>query len=89
MGLVAPDGELGALRRHAPLRRRRRARSSPTGSTRRGIDEYIGEAVEPDSYLKSPYYKPLGYPDGIYRVGPLARLNVCDAHGHAAGRRAS
>jgi NAD-reducing hydrogenase large subunit len=39
--------------------------------------EYIGEAVQPDSYLKSPYYKPLGYPDGIYRVGPLARLNVC------------
>jgi NAD-reducing hydrogenase large subunit len=39
--------------------------------------EYIGEAVQPDSYLKSPYYLPLGYPDGIYRVGPLARLNVC------------
>jgi NAD-reducing hydrogenase large subunit len=39
--------------------------------------EYIGEAVQPDSYLKSPYYKPLGFPDGIYRVGPLARLNVC------------
>ncbi len=35
----------------------------------------IGEAVEPFSYLKSPYYKPLGYPQGIYRVGPLARLN--------------
>ena len=40
-------------------------------------DEFIGEAVEPWSYLKSPYYRPLGYPDGIYRVGPLARLNVC------------
>ncbi len=40
--------------------------------------EYIGEAVEPDSYLKSPYFRPLGYPDGCYRVGPLARLNVCD-----------
>jgi NAD-reducing hydrogenase large subunit len=26
--------------------------------------------------MKFPYYKPLGYPDGIYRVGPLARLNV-------------
>jgi NAD-reducing hydrogenase large subunit len=39
--------------------------------------EYIGEAVQSDSYLKSPYYKPLGYPEGIYRVGPLARLNVC------------
>ncbi|HPU54668.1 MAG TPA: Ni/Fe hydrogenase subunit alpha [Verrucomicrobiota bacterium] len=39
--------------------------------------EFIGEAVEPSSYLKSPYYRPLGYPQGIYRVGPLARLNVC------------
>jgi NAD-reducing hydrogenase large subunit len=28
------------------------------------------------SYLKAPYYKPMGYPDGIYRVGPLSRLNV-------------
>jgi NAD-reducing hydrogenase large subunit len=43
--------------------------------------QYIGEAVEPWSYLKFPYYKPLGYPDGIYRVGPLARLNVCDRIG--------
>lgn len=38
--------------------------------------EYIGEAALPDSYLKAPYYKPHGYPAGIYRVGPLARLNV-------------
>jgi NAD-reducing hydrogenase large subunit len=43
--------------------------------------EYIGEAVEPWSYLKSPYYKPGGYPDGIYRVGPLARLNIADRCG--------
>ncbi|MEA5619784.1 Ni/Fe hydrogenase subunit alpha [Cronbergia sp. UHCC 0137] len=48
--------------------------------------EIIGEAVQTDSYLKSPYYRPLGYPDqsdhchldsGMYRVGPLARLNIC------------
>lgn len=39
--------------------------------------DYIGEAVENDSYLKSPYYLPIGYPEGIYRVGPAARLNVC------------
>lgn len=39
-------------------------------------ERWIGEAVEPDSYLKSPYYKPLGHPGGVYRVGPLARLNV-------------
>ncbi len=38
--------------------------------------EYIGETVEPWSYLKSAYYLPRGYPDGLYRVGPLARLNV-------------
>lgn len=37
---------------------------------------YIGEATVPHSYLKAPYFKPLGYPDGIYRVGPLARLNA-------------
>lgn len=43
--------------------------------------DFIGEAVENWSYLKFPYYKPLGYPDGIYRVGPLARLNVCDRIG--------
>jgi len=41
----------------------------------------IGEAVEPFSYLKSPYYMPLGYPDGIYRVGPLARLNIVEQCG--------
>jgi NAD-reducing hydrogenase large subunit len=40
--------------------------------------DFIGEAVQSSSYLKSPYYKPLGYPDGMYRVGPLARLNVCE-----------
>jgi NAD-reducing hydrogenase large subunit len=56
--------------------------------------EVIGEAVEPWSYLKFPYYKPLAlrglngdapppgfYQAGMYRVGPLARLNVCDFAG--------
>src|SRR5581483_7697716 len=43
--------------------------------------DLIGEAVEPWSYLKSPYYKPRGYPEGIYRVGPLARLNIIDRCG--------
>lgn len=40
-------------------------------------EEAIGEAVERDSFLKSPYYRPLGYPQGVYRVGPLSRLNIC------------
>jgi NAD-reducing hydrogenase large subunit len=47
-------------------------------------ESFLGEAVEPWSYLKFPYYKPLGYPDGIYRVGPLARLNVCERIGMEA-----
>ena len=33
------------------------------------------------SYLKAPYYKPIGPEHGVYRVGPLGRLNVADACG--------
>jgi NAD-reducing hydrogenase large subunit len=47
----------------------------------REFETLIAEAVEPDTYLKSPYYKPLGYPDGIYRVGPLARLRAAQSCG--------
>jgi NAD-reducing hydrogenase large subunit len=49
--------------------------------------EFLGEAVENWSYLKFPYYKPLGYPNGIYRVGPLARLNTCDRIGTPEANR--
>jgi NAD-reducing hydrogenase large subunit len=80
LGMVAPDGTL-----------------EHTDGKLRFVDErgnvvadqidpadyraYLGEAVEPWSYLKSPYYRPLGYPAGIYRVGPLARLNVASRCG--------
>ena len=40
--------------------------------------EFLGEAVEPYTFTKFPYYKPRGYPEGMYRVGPLARLNLVD-----------
>ena len=46
--------------------------------------DVFGEAVEPWSYLKFPYYKPYAtnsYADGMYRVGPLARVHVCDFAG--------
>jgi NAD-reducing hydrogenase large subunit len=51
-----------------------------------GIDgasyaNYIAELARPWTYLKTSYYKPLGYPEGIYRVGPLARLNIVDGCG--------
>jgi NAD-reducing hydrogenase large subunit len=40
--------------------------------------DYIQEHVEPWSYLKFPFYKKMGYPDGVYRVGPLGRLNLAE-----------
>jgi NAD-reducing hydrogenase large subunit len=39
----------------------------------------IGEHVEDWSYLKFPFLKDKGWPEGTYRVGPLARLNVADS----------
>ena len=39
--------------------------------------EFISESSNQSSYLKSPFYQPLGLPGGMYRVGPLARLNIC------------
>lgn len=45
--------------------------------------QWVGEASLRNSYLKAPYFKPLGYPAGVYRVGPLARLNTADRLGTA------
>lgn len=42
----------------------------------RDFSSYLGEASEDYSFVKFPFYRPLGYPKGYYRVGPLARLNV-------------
>ena len=41
--------------------------------------EYLGEHVEDWTYMKFPFYKKYGYPEGSYRVGPLGRLNVAEA----------
>jgi len=43
--------------------------------------QWIGEASLRDSYLKAPYFKPQGYPTGVYRVGPLARINAAERCG--------
>ena len=48
--------------------------------------DYLGEIAHPWSYLKTSFYKPLGYPDGVYRVGPLARLNIIDGVGTPQGQ---
>ena len=44
-------------------------------------NDIINEASEPWTYLKFPHYVPRGYPDGMYRVGPLGRVNVCESFG--------
>jgi NAD-reducing hydrogenase large subunit len=77
VGLVSPDGGLeyydGVMRI-----------CDATGNViadqldPRDYRKYFGEKTEPWSYLKFPYYKPKGYPRGMYRVGPLARVNICD-----------
>jgi NAD-reducing hydrogenase large subunit len=80
MGLVADDGtweHYGGRLRFVDDTRAIVADKLDPNSYR----DFIGEAVETWSYLKSPYYRPLGYPDGIYRVGPLARLNLCEKIG--------
>jgi NAD-reducing hydrogenase large subunit len=40
--------------------------------------KHFGESVEKWSYMKFPYLRHLGRNEGWNRVGPLARLNVCD-----------
>jgi len=57
------------------------------GITANRFAEVIGEAVEPYSYTKFAYYKPLGYPEGSYRVGPLARLNIVKSMGTPRAER--
>jgi NAD-reducing hydrogenase large subunit len=79
-GLVGPDGSLrlyeGNLRFIGPDGAIVADQVKPDDYA-----TYIGEASLTDSYLKAPYYKPVGFNEGIYRVGPLARLNVADRCG--------
>jgi NAD-reducing hydrogenase large subunit len=42
---------------------------------------WIAEASLRESYLKAPYFKPRGVSKGVYRVGPLARLNAAEQCG--------
>jgi NAD-reducing hydrogenase large subunit len=80
MGLVGPDGGLehydGKLR----------FLDAGGHVVADGVDgtsyaDHIAELAHSWTYLKTSFYKPLGYPEGIYRVGPLARLNIIDGCG--------
>ena len=76
MGLVQPDGSLelydGNLRFCNAAGKIIHDQVNPSKYL-----DYIAEAVEPWSYMKFPFIGALGYPQGMYRVGPLARVNLC------------
>jgi len=79
-GLVNPQGTLehydGAMRFCGS-----QANTVAEFADPRRYQDYIGEAVEKFSFLKFPYFKPTGYPAGIYRVGPLARVVLAERAG--------
>jgi NAD-reducing hydrogenase large subunit len=77
MGMVGKDGALELY--HGGLRAK-----NADGNTifdqvdYREYNSYIHEEVRSWSYMKFPYFLSLGKQEGWYRVGPLARVNVCD-----------
>ncbi len=82
LGTVTDDGTLDLYNGKARLMK-------PDGSYEEfpydQYTDYIGEHVEPWTYLKFPYAKKWGKfsmnldsPSGIYRTNSLARINVCD-----------
>jgi NAD-reducing hydrogenase large subunit len=79
-GLTDIDGNLQI---YDGIMRFQDAAGKPLASVVRPLDyqKFIGERTLPFTYLKAPYFKPDGYPEGIYRVGPLARLNVAERCG--------
>ncbi len=77
LGLVGPDNELELY--HGRLR----AIDSEGNITLNDVPnndylKYFEEGVEKWSYMKFPYLRQLGRKKGWNRVGPLARLNVCE-----------
>jgi len=80
-GLVGPDGSIehydGTLRFSDNTGNKTVAAITNPND----YSTYIGEATENFSFLKFPYFKSQGYPNGIYRVGPLARIVVAEKCG--------
>ncbi|OIQ97145.1 NAD-reducing hydrogenase HoxS subunit beta [mine drainage metagenome] len=77
MGLVNGKGELDLY--HGGLR----ARDADGGILFDHVDyttydSLLNEEVKPWSYMKFPYIRALGPDRGWYKVGPLARVQVCD-----------
>jgi NAD-reducing hydrogenase large subunit len=77
MGLVAGNGALDLF--HGGLR----ARDADGGVIFDHVDyssyeDVLQEEVKPWTYMKFPHIRTLGPQTGWYKVGPLARIQVCD-----------
>jgi NAD-reducing hydrogenase large subunit len=77
MGLVDENGALDFY--HGGLR----ARDADGGMIFDHADyatypTLLQEDIKPWSYMKFPHIRTLGADDGWYRVGPLARIQICD-----------
>ena len=87
LSLVGPGGELDLCDGRLRL-------VSATGAVLAdGVEpsrylDLVGEAVEPWTYARQAYLREGGYPAGIYRVGPLARLNAASRCGTPRADRA-
>src|SRR4030043_1929261 len=82
LGTVTKDGTLDL---YDGVLRMMQADGSYEDFTYDKYTDYIGEHIEPWTYLKFPYMKKAGKlsmdldnPVGVYRTNTLARLNVCD-----------
>jgi NAD-reducing hydrogenase large subunit len=78
LGLTQPNGALELY--HGGIR----AKDANGGTIMDHIDyckynDYIHEEVRSWTYMKFPYLTALGQEKGWYRVGPLARVNICDS----------
>lgn len=81
-----PSGHLGTVKTDGALELydgKLRAIDAKGGMTLPDVDsddylKYFSEAVARWSYMKFPYLKSVGRKKGWNRVGPLARLNICD-----------
>lgn len=74
MGTVGPEGELdlydGELRWVDP------SGNIMTQVPSSRFQEFIAERSMDFTYLKYPYYRPLGFENGFYQVGTLGRINA-------------
>jgi NAD-reducing hydrogenase large subunit len=80
MGLVNEKGELEHYDGKIRIKNSEGAMIAD-GLAVENYQDYIEEKVENWTYLKSPFYRPFGEQDGVYRVGPLARLLICERCG--------